>query len=332
MERTVRSARRCAFVVATVAGCGFTFGLAAPAFAAPAELAAPAAVAVVEADAEADVMGDGGVVIASGSVEVTETLALGATEEEPTVAENSGAPVEPGPSLIPGGAASGGAAASTVPTEPGQEPPETTDPTDGENEPDAPAPEPGNGDGEPGSEETPGGGTTDPGNENEGGDESGPEDPGAGAGENGSGSGEGGVGDDGETGQTPGGNTGTGGGAPGGGSAPGSSGPSTSPNTTLPVESVDPQPQANSPEVVPVEPGQADEPASPQTGAPTLGTQVATPDDSDGTDVLDDRTDEVDAELAPTGALELVLVVSIAALLLLGGAVLVFLRLRQQKE
>lgn len=101
----------------------------------------------------------------------------------------------------------------------------------------------------------------------------------------------------------------------------------------LPTEPVAPQPEGPGPEIVPEEPGKVEHPhssRSDQSGEPTLNTSIS-PDSENVDGAADDGAVKAKSEaLAATGANELLIVIGIGALLVIGGLVLVVLRLRKR--
>lgn len=106
--------------------------------------------------------------------------------------------------------------------------------------------------------------------------------------------------------------------------------PVTNPNPDLPVQPVAPDTQNAGPSVVPEEPGKAQAPSRTQrvdnqTSQPTLNESV-----EPGDQVDEDGVKAETESLAATGANELLIVLGIGALLVVGGVVLVVLRLRKR--
>lgn len=109
--------------------------------------------------------------------------------------------------------------------------------------------------------------------------------------------------------------------------------PVTNPEPELPVVPVEPRPENSGPVMVPEEPGKVESPGGSrstdeQSGRPTLNASISPEDDPAE---KPSATTEAGA-LSQTGANELLIVLGIGALLVIGGLVLVVLRLRKRGE
>lgn len=107
--------------------------------------------------------------------------------------------------------------------------------------------------------------------------------------------------------------------------------PTTNPGPELPIEPVQPQPENPGMTMVPEEPGQRESTEAPvgDDSQPTLNTSVE-PEDDASAEPTKDTADAKTEVLVQTGANELLIVLGIGALLVVGGLVMVLMRLRKR--